>query len=103
MMSEQLLHPYILSDEELDAGYAAMAADEELTSLVTAFDTVAVRSLAACVHGAVRLADGDASGALSALRRGQEGWQQVGAPYEVAESRMNLQREAARVYPSPTH
>ena len=26
---EQLLHPYIVTDEELDAGYAAMAADEE--------------------------------------------------------------------------
>ena len=26
---EQLLHPYIVTDAELDAGYAAMAADEE--------------------------------------------------------------------------
>ena len=33
------------------------------------------------------MADGDPAGALSELRRAQEGWQQVEAPYEVAESR----------------
>jgi class 3 adenylate cyclase len=71
---------------------AAMAADEELSSVVTDFETAAVRSLAACVHGAVRLAHGDPAGALPELRRAQEGWQQVEAPYEVAEARMLLGR-----------
>ena len=66
----------------------ATAADDELASVVTDFETVAVRSLAACVHGAVLLALGDPADALPQLRRAQEGWQQVGAPYEVAESRM---------------
>ena len=65
----------------------ATAADEELVALETDFETVAVRSLAASVHGAVLLAHGEPAGALSELRRAQEGWQQVEAPYEVAGSR----------------
>ena len=60
--------------------------------MVTDFETVALRSLAAHVHGAVWLAQGDPAGALPELRRAQEGWQQVGAPYEVAGSRTLLGR-----------
>ena len=70
----------------------ATAADEELASLVTDFEAVALRSLAADVHGAVLLAQGDPSAALVELRRAQEGWQQVGAPYEVAGTRALLGR-----------
>lgn len=65
----------------------ATAANEALMALETDFETMAVRSLAASVHGAVLLAHGEPAGALSELRRAQEGWQQVGAPYEVAGSR----------------
>jgi class 3 adenylate cyclase len=65
----------------------ATVADEALVALVTDFETVAVRSLAAAVHGSVLLAHGEPAGALSEFRRAQEGWQQVGAPYEVAGSR----------------
>ena len=43
----------------------ATAADEELVALVTDFETVAVRSLAASVHGSVLLAHGEPAGALS--------------------------------------
>jgi len=53
---------------------------------------VAVHALAASVHGAVRLAQGDPEEALVELRRAEEGWQQVGAPYEVAEVRVLLSR-----------
>ena len=74
----------------------ATAADEELVALVTDFETVAVRSLAASVHGSVLLAHGKPAGALSEFRRAQEGWQQVGAPYEVAGSRALVGRAAAR-------
>jgi class 3 adenylate cyclase len=69
---------------------AAASADEELASVVTDFDAVALRSLAACTHGAVTLARGDASGAIPDLRRAQAGWQEVDAPYEVAEAHLVL-------------
>jgi class 3 adenylate cyclase len=72
----------------MDDSATATEADDELSSVVTDFETVAVRSLAACIHGAVRLAHGDPADALPQFRQAQEGWQQVGAPYEVAESRM---------------
>jgi class 3 adenylate cyclase len=76
----------------MDDLVTATAADEALASVVTDFEALAVRSLAAHVHGAVLLAHGDPAGALPELRRAQEGWQQVGAPYEVAGSRALMAR-----------
>ena len=72
-----------------DVETAASAADR-LESMVREFDATALNALAACVRGGVRLALGDAAGALPYLRRAQKGWQEVEAPYEVAEVRVLL-------------
>jgi class 3 adenylate cyclase len=68
----------------------AASASAELDSVVGGYDATALRALAAFVRGAVRLAQGDPGGALSDLRHAQKGWQDVDAPYEVAEVRMLL-------------
>jgi class 3 adenylate cyclase len=73
----------------MDLDTAASAA-EELESIVREYDATALRARAAGVRGAVRLAQGDAAGALPELRRAQKGWQEVEAPYEVAEVRVLL-------------
>jgi len=70
----------------------ATAASEELTTLVTEFEAVAVDARAAGVHGAVLLARGDPEEAIHQLHRAEEGWQHVGAPYEIAEVRALLGR-----------
>lgn len=71
---------------------AAGNADEELSAIIGDFDAVAMRALGACTHGAVTLARGDASGAIADLRRAQAGWQEVGAPFEVAETHLLIGR-----------
>jgi class 3 adenylate cyclase len=71
---------------------AADSASEELDSIVTEYRATALHALAACVRGAVRLARGDAATALPELRRAREGWQEVEAPFEVAEVRMLIGR-----------
>jgi class 3 adenylate cyclase len=68
----------------------AASASDELDSVVRGYDATALRALAAGVRGAVRLAQGDPAGALPDLRHAQKGWQEVDAPYEVAEVRMLL-------------
>ncbi|MGH2681812.1 MAG: adenylate/guanylate cyclase domain-containing protein [Actinomycetota bacterium] len=74
-----------------DLETAASAADE-LESIVSEYEATALHALAACVRGAVHLARGDAEGALPELRRARKGWQEVEAPYEVAEVRVLLGR-----------
>jgi class 3 adenylate cyclase len=71
---------------------AAASASERLDSVVESFRAAALRALAAGVRGEVRLARGDAQGALGDLRQAQRGWQEVDAPYEVADVRMVLAR-----------
>ncbi len=70
----------------------AASAAAELESIVNEFEATALHAMAACVSGAVRLAQGDPQGALPALSRARQGWQQVEAPYEVAEVRLLLAR-----------
>ena len=45
---------------------------------------------AACVRGALHLAEGNAAEAVSSLRRGWRLWQEVEVPYEAARARMLL-------------
>lgn len=71
-----------------DLDTAASAADElESTALLygAALPTVAVG-----IRGMVRLAQGDAEGAVPDLRRALQGWQEIEAPYEAAEVRVQL-------------
>jgi class 3 adenylate cyclase len=73
------------NDLETAAGAAA-----ELDSIVKDHQATALHAMAASVRGAVHLARGDMEAALPDLRRAREGWQQVEAPYEVAEVRVLL-------------
>ncbi|MCA1726404.1 MAG: tetratricopeptide repeat protein, partial [Actinobacteria bacterium] len=70
----------------------ALTASNAIDQLVHDTDAIALRAIAARVRGAALLAAGDAEGALPHLRRAREGWQDVGAPYEVAEVRVLLGR-----------
>jgi class 3 adenylate cyclase len=76
-----------LADGEVET--AASAADE-LESIVGEYETASLQAMAAAVRGAVQLAEGDAAGALPNLRRAQQTWRQIDAPYEVAELRLQL-------------
>jgi class 3 adenylate cyclase len=74
-----------------DLATAASAA-EELDTIVGEFEAAALHALAACVRGAVRLAQGKPHEAVPELGRARQGWQEVEAPYEVAEVRVLLGR-----------
>jgi class 3 adenylate cyclase len=73
----------------------ARAAAEELEQIVDAYKIGARRAPAfdATVHfatGHIRLAEGDADGAVRCLQRSRDEWRAVGAPYETALARMLL-------------
>ena len=68
----------------------AVSAADELESIVSDYESAALHALAASVRGAVRLAEGQPEIAHPDLRSAQQGWQEVGAPYEVAEVRVLL-------------
>ena len=68
----------------------AVSAADELESIVSEYESAALHALAACVRGAVDLAQGKPEAAHPQLRRAQRGWQEVGAPLEVAEVRVLL-------------
>lgn len=63
----------------------AVSAAEELEAIVTGYKAVALHALMARVWGAIHLAQGKPTEALPELRRARQGWQEVEAPYEVAE------------------
>jgi class 3 adenylate cyclase len=70
-----------------DLETASLAADQ-LASIVSSYRAPALHALATCVRGAVLLAQGKPDEALPQLRRARQGWQEVDAPYEVAEVRV---------------
>jgi class 3 adenylate cyclase len=72
-----------------DLETAASAADE-LESIVGHYKAPALHALAACVRGAVLLEQGKPNEALLPLRRARQSWQEVEAPFEVAEVRVLL-------------
>jgi ATP/maltotriose-dependent transcriptional regulator MalT len=79
---------------ELERAAAAVA---ELEALAERLQTAAVHATAAGAIGALRLAEGDAEGAVSSLRRAVTTWQGLGAPYEAALTRELLATAANRV------
>ena len=81
-----------LATEDLDA---AASAAEQLESIVGTFDSTSLHSIAAGARGAVRLAQGDAAGAMADLERARQAWQEIDAPYEVAELRLLLAKAHA--------
>jgi ATP/maltotriose-dependent transcriptional regulator MalT len=66
----------------------AQAATAELSAIAEALDTPAVLAMAALARGAMRLADGDASGAMADLRAAGEAWRELRLPYEEARTRL---------------
>jgi class 3 adenylate cyclase len=73
----------------------ARAAFEELESIVDSYKIGDRRAPAfdGTVHlvaGQIKLAESDPQGAARCLQRARDEWQQVGAPYEVAQARMLL-------------
>ena len=69
---------------------AARAAAEELDEIAARFQAPLLRAHAAHAWGAVLLAEGDAGGALERLRAAWTAWKEVGAPYEIARTRILL-------------
>ena len=68
----------------------ARVAVDELAALAARYDTPYLRALAAHAAGSVRLAHGDARGALTSLRQAWMDWQVVEAPWEGARVRLLL-------------
>jgi class 3 adenylate cyclase len=69
----------------------ADAAVEELESIAELYGA-ALPTVAAGVRGVVHLAHGDSEAALPHLRRALQGWNEIEAPYEAAELRVQLAR-----------
>ena len=67
---------------------AARAAADELSALAEGAGAPLLQAMAARADGAIRLAEGDAKGALGALRRAWDSWNAVDAPYESARVRI---------------
>ena len=74
-----------------DISEARRAADE-LCALAEGFGMEMLSAMAQHAKGAVALAEGDARGAIDPLRRAQEVWQRVGAPYLSARIRLVVAR-----------
>ena len=73
----------------------AQRACDELEATAASFGSAMLQALAGHARGAVALADGDARGALVALRRAWKLWQELEAPYEGARARL-LAAQACR-------
>ncbi|MGH2651935.1 MAG: adenylate/guanylate cyclase domain-containing protein, partial [Actinomycetota bacterium] len=68
----------------------AREAVTELGQIAETYATPALRAMAESAHGSLLLAERDPTGAAGRLRRAVEHWNDVGAPYEVARTRMAL-------------
>jgi DNA-binding NarL/FixJ family response regulator len=70
----------------------ARAAADELGALADRYGMDVLGAMAHNATGAVALAEGDARAAIDALRRAQDVWLRVGAPYLSARSRLLVAR-----------
>ena len=69
-------------------GEAARAAADELSQLADELGALLLRALAIHARGAVLLLEGEAAGALAALREAWTAWQELEVPYEAARARL---------------
>ena len=67
---------------------AASRACLELEDLAERYESAMLGAMVAYARGAVQLAEGDARGALAALRRAADVWQELETPYDVARTRV---------------
>jgi DNA-binding NarL/FixJ family response regulator len=92
--AEDLLARAVLLPAHLEIALAAGELDEaervavELSGLADEQGSEALRAKADSARGAVALARGDASEALTALRRSVQVWRDLEAPYEAARARV---------------
>ena len=70
----------------------ARSAAKELATIATDIGVPYLRALSARATGAVRLAEGDARGALGKLRESEAIWHEMDAPYEAARTRVLIGR-----------
>jgi ATP/maltotriose-dependent transcriptional regulator MalT len=75
---------------EPSARDVARAAADELAAMAARYDARYLSALAAHARGSVLLADGDAPGALTALRQAWMDWQDIEAPWQAARGRVLL-------------
>jgi DNA-binding CsgD family transcriptional regulator len=68
----------------------ARSACRELEEIASDYEGGMLAAMAAHARGAVDLADDDTRGALPALRRASQLWQELGAPYQAARARVLL-------------
>jgi ATP/maltotriose-dependent transcriptional regulator MalT len=71
---------------------AARASANELIAIAERYDAPQLHAMSARANGAVLLAEGDAKGALAALRQSWEIWGELQAPYEAARTRVLMAR-----------
>ncbi|HEY3209964.1 MAG TPA: adenylate/guanylate cyclase domain-containing protein [Actinomycetota bacterium] len=67
-------------------------AAEELVAIGKGFRSAGIEAAGFSALGAVRLAEGDAAGALTSLRQACGLWREIDAPYEGARARMHMAR-----------
>jgi DNA-binding CsgD family transcriptional regulator len=82
-----LLPAYVEIALAADAVEESRAPCLELQALAERYESPMLGAMAAYAQGAVRLAEGDARGALASLREAQRVWLGLDAPYEVARTR----------------
>jgi DNA-binding NarL/FixJ family response regulator len=68
----------------------AQAAVDELSTIADDYGSPAIEAAAASARGALRLAQGDATAALRALRHAWQLWQALECPFEAANARRML-------------
>jgi class 3 adenylate cyclase len=68
----------------------ARAAAQELAEIAVVYGTSALEAAAVAARGAVELAEGEAQASIPTLKRAFGLWQDVGAPYEGAKTRIDL-------------
>jgi DNA-binding CsgD family transcriptional regulator len=78
----------------LAAGAQEEAKDacREFEEIAQRYESAMLRAMLAHARGAVVLADGDAQGALVALRKAWQVWQELDTPYEIARTRVLMSR-----------
>ena len=96
MARARLLAPFIEIMLAVGDVAAARSATAELAALADRSGAALLLALAARAEGEVRLAEGDAREALTALREAAARWQELDSPYESARVRVGIGR-ACRV------
>jgi DNA-binding CsgD family transcriptional regulator len=86
----RVLPAYVEIMLAVDEVAAAAEACDELEALAKGHGGDSLAAVASQARGAVELARGDAGGALRPLRRAEELWRQLEAPYEVARAQALL-------------